>query len=275
VVKTGGGARNRGVGRIHGGLIGGVLGLLSLALSQSAAAAPACDGDFSERVYSAIAGPDFRLSMLTVLSPFPLFVGIVLVLHKRFSGRRQALPAARRMYERRASTEPTRPLLRSANDTNRGPLVAAATLLGIGLGGFVDSIVFHQLLQLHNVLRQTLPPSSALHADANLLWDGIFHTLTFAITAAGLGMLWHATGRREVPHATHLFVGGMVLGWGLFNSVEGVRILGLHHVLESDTHLLWDGLYLASGLLMMALGWVLIRANGQMQLRAGQSMARL
>ena len=35
---------------------------------------------------------------------------------------------------------------------DRRPLIAAATLLGIGMGGFVDGIVFHQLLQFHNML---------------------------------------------------------------------------------------------------------------------------
>ncbi|MBA3481110.1 MAG: DUF2243 domain-containing protein, partial [Pirellulales bacterium] len=40
----------------------------------------------------------------------------------------------------------------SERQTDRRPLIAAATLLGIGLGGFVDGILFHQLLQFHNML---------------------------------------------------------------------------------------------------------------------------
>ena len=43
------------------------------------------------------------------------------------------------------------------------PLVTAGTVLGIGMGGFVDGILFHQILQLHNmlsnwVLRDSLLP---------------------------------------------------------------------------------------------------------------------
>ena len=41
--------------------------------------------------------------------------------------------------------------------TNRRPLIAAGTLLGIGMGGFVDGIVFHQLLQIHNMLSAKYP----------------------------------------------------------------------------------------------------------------------
>jgi uncharacterized membrane protein len=39
----------------------------------------------------------------------------------------------------------------------RRPLIAAGTLLGIGMGGFVDGIVFHQLLQVHNMLSAQYP----------------------------------------------------------------------------------------------------------------------
>jgi uncharacterized membrane protein len=40
---------------------------------------------------------------------------------------------------------------------NPRPLVAAGALLGIGLGGFVDGILFHQILQLHNMLSNWVP----------------------------------------------------------------------------------------------------------------------
>ena len=32
------------------------------------------------------------------------------------------------------------------------PVVAAGIVLGAGLGGFFDGIVFHQILQVHNML---------------------------------------------------------------------------------------------------------------------------
>jgi uncharacterized membrane protein len=148
---------------------------------------------------------------------------------------------------------------------NRGPLIAACTLLGIGLGGFVDGIIFHQILQLHGMLSAKLPRTSLLHAEVNMFWDGLFHAFTWLMTSVGLGMLWHAMGRREVPHATRTFVGSMILGWGVFNFVEGGinhGILGLHHVVENGNHLLWDTVFLGSGAILITLGgWLIGRWN--------------
>ncbi|MGE0759070.1 MAG: DUF2243 domain-containing protein, partial [Pirellulaceae bacterium] len=41
--------------------------------------------------------------------------------------------------------------------SNRRPLISAGTLVGIGMGGFVDGILFHQLLQSHNMLSARFP----------------------------------------------------------------------------------------------------------------------
>ena len=38
---------------------------------------------------------------------------------------------------------------------NSKPLIAASTLLGIGMGGFVDGILFHQIFQIHSMLVNT------------------------------------------------------------------------------------------------------------------------
>lgn len=37
------------------------------------------------------------------------------------------------------------------------PLALAGTVLGIGLGGFVDGIAFHQIFQFHSMLSAELP----------------------------------------------------------------------------------------------------------------------
>src|SRR4051812_36902106 len=47
--------------------------------------------------------------------------------------------------------------------TNRRPLIAAGTLLGIGMGGFVDGIVLHQMLQVHNMLSAKRPRDRDQH----------------------------------------------------------------------------------------------------------------
>jgi uncharacterized membrane protein len=147
---------------------------------------------------------------------------------------------------------------------NRRPLIAAATLLGIGLGGFVDGIVFHQILQTHQMLTGKLPPTSVRNIEINMFWDGLFHAFTWASTMTGMALLWQAGKRPDVPWSTRTFVGGQALGWGLFNLVEGVidhHILHIHHVTETENHLVWDLAFLASGVVLAGVGLALIRAG--------------
>jgi uncharacterized membrane protein len=153
---------------------------------------------------------------------------------------------------------------------NRRPLIAAGVLLGIGMGGFADGILFHQILQLHNMLSARYPrvgvdaATALVNSEINMFWDGMFHAFTWAATALGLASLWRAVLRRDVPRSTRTLVGSLALGWGMFNLVEGLidhEILQLHHVVESGNHPLWDALFLASGGAFMLIGWVVIRAG--------------
>jgi uncharacterized membrane protein len=81
----------------------------------------------------------------------------------------------------------------------------------------------------------------------------------------GLAMLWSATGRADVPHSGRTLLGGLLLGWGLFNVVEGIidhEVLGLHHVYEyTPNHLPADLGFLGFGLLLLLSGWALVRAG--------------
>jgi uncharacterized membrane protein len=146
------------------------------------------------------------------------------------------------------------------------PLVSAGTVLGIGLGGFVDGIVFHQLLQLHSMLTGRLPKDSIAHVEINMFWDGVFHAFTWLMTALGVWMLFRAAQRREVVLAPRTFAGALALGWGLFNLVEGVidhQLLGLHHVVERLGLSVYDWAFLASGVALIAGGWYAIRGDGR------------
>jgi len=144
----------------------------------------------------------------------------------------------------------------------RRPLLAAGVLMGVGLGGFLDGIVFHQLLQLHNMLSASLPPDTVVNVKINMVWDGFFHSLTWLMTALGLAMLWGAGARSDVPWSGQSFVGAMLGGWGLFNFLEGLidhHILGLHHVVERLNLSVYDYAFLASGVLLMIIGALLVR----------------
>lgn len=153
----------------------------------------------------------------------------------------------------------------AASRPNRTPLIAAGLLLGAGLGGFVDGIVLHQILQWHNMLSAQLPPDTLVRAKINMYWDGVFHAAVWVLTAVGLGLLWRAAGRADVPHSSRTLWGGLLLGWGLFNVVEGVidhQLLGLHHVYEFTANKLpWDLAFLAFGLGLLLGGGALVQAG--------------
>jgi uncharacterized membrane protein len=99
-------------------------------------------------------------------------------------------------------------------------------LIGIGLGGFADGILLHQVLQWHN-------------------------------------QLWRAGTRGSLPRSGRHFTGQLVLGWGLFNLIEGLldhQLLGIHHVREGPTWLAYDLAFLGlGGLGLLLLGLVLSR----------------
>ncbi|TGE07655.1 DUF2243 domain-containing protein [Hymenobacter fodinae] len=152
-----------------------------------------------------------------------------------------------------------------AEQVHRGPLISAGLLIGAGLGGFVDGIVLHQILQWHNMLSAKMPPDNLVAAKVNMYWDGMFHAAVWVMTAIGLTVLWRVGHRRDVPWSGRTFFGALLLGWGLFNVIEGIidhELLGLHHVYEyTDNKLPWDLAFLALGVLQLVVGWAFIRAG--------------
>jgi uncharacterized membrane protein len=152
-------------------------------------------------------------------------------------------------------------------EMNRRPLVAAGTVLGIGMGGFVDGILFHQILQIHAMLTARLPKTSIANVEINMVWDGLFHALTWTMTALGLLMLFKAGRRPDVPWSGKVLFGSMLLGWGLFNLVEGVidhHVLQIHHVYERAGGVsVWDWLFLASGVLLVVVGSMMIGSRSR------------
>lgn len=67
-------------------------------------------------------------------------------------------------------------------------LVRAGVLLGLGLGGFFDGIVLHQLLQWHHMVTSEgrWPVTTVAGLKANTLGDGLFHVATYLATLLGL-----------------------------------------------------------------------------------------
>lgn len=145
-------------------------------------------------------------------------------------------------------------------------------LLGIGLGGFVDGILLHQLLQWHHMLSSSgrdrlgldvYDPATVPGLQMNTVWDGIFHTTTWLCTLAGLGILYARVSRdRRAVWGSRVLWGWILFGWGLFNLFEGVanhHLMGIHHVRSGPNELAWDLGFLALGAVLMAIGWAMTR----------------
>ena len=150
------------------------------------------------------------------------------------------------------------------------PVTAAGLALGIGLGGFLDGIVLHQIFQIHNMVSARVPTDTLVGAKVNMVWDGAFHLFVWAATVAGVALLWRAARRAArsegVRLSTRALVGGMLAGWGLFNLVEGVvdhHLLGLHHVVERLGPSIWDWVFLASGAALVATGVLVVRGDSE------------
>ncbi len=145
---------------------------------------------------------------------------------------------------------------------NYKPLFWAGIVLGVGLGGFVDGIVLHQILQWHHMLSSVYPPTSIQNLQIDTLADGLFHAATWVVTAVGLAMLWRAGRRADALWSPRVLVGALLMGWGLFDLVEGLidhEILGVHHVRPGPNEFAYDMGFLAFGALLTVVGWLLVR----------------
>ncbi len=93
--------------------------------------------------------------------------------------------------------------------------MAAGILFGLGLGGFLDGIVLHQLLQWHHMLSSWYPTNTIENLELNIRWDGIFHSITYALLVVGLFVLWQSADRHHLFWSTKLFTGTLLVGWRL------------------------------------------------------------
>jgi uncharacterized membrane protein len=153
---------------------------------------------------------------------------------------------------------------------------APGIILGLGLGGFADGIALHQIAQWHNMGSAVLPPHTMEAMKQNMAWDGWFHVATLLLTLVGVyRLLGEARAGVQLPRPS-AFTGQLLLGWGIFNLVEGVidhHLLGLHHVRDVPVHVpVYDWIFLGvGGLGLIALGWFLSRDGGGVAVRASRA----
>jgi uncharacterized membrane protein len=140
-------------------------------------------------------------------------------------------------------------------------------LYGIGLGGFVDGIVLHQVLQWHHMVSdvEAFPVTTVAGLEANTLADGFFHigSWLFVVGASFVTLAHWQQGRLAPGWRLHL--GGVLMGWGAFNIVEGLvnhQVLGVHHVRDDlGGPVAWDVGFLLVSVALVLAGWWLHRSD--------------
>lgn len=160
------------------------------------------------------------------------------------------------------------------------PTRAAGLLFGLGLGGFIDGIVLHQILQWHHLVSNVhdYPTTTVAGLEVNTLADGFFHAATWVLVlAASIVTIVAWRQGRLAPNWSFHF--GLVLtGWGIFNVVEGLidhQILRIHHVRDDlGGPLSWDIGFLVFGVLLIVGGWLLYRHGRRVLERRSSGSAR-
>jgi uncharacterized membrane protein len=149
----------------------------------------------------------------------------------------------------------------------------AGILLGLGLGGFIDGIFLHQILQWHHLVSEVdgLGPSTLPSMRLNVLADGLFHVLTWTLVLIGILVLAEVT-RSARPIRRVGLLGWMAVGWGVFNLVEGVvnhHLLQIHRVRPAATNPdAYDIGFLIFGALLVLGGLAAQRIDAQRLSRA-------
>ena len=138
--------------------------------------------------------------------------------------------------------------------------------MGLGLGGFVDGIVLHQILQWHHMLTGEQggePMSTVAGLEANTLADGFFHVATWIMVVVASWLILRAWQEGEIAPPWRAHFGMLLAGWGIFNVVEGLvdhELLGIHHVRDDlGGPIEWDLGFLLLGVLLVVGGLAMAR----------------
>lgn len=101
-----------------------------------------------------------------------------------------------------------------------------------------------------------------------LLANGLFHLLMYAVLAAGLALLCKARRDFARDGAGRYLLATTLLGFGAFNVLDSVVfhwILQIHHIrMDAANPLLWDAAwFVVFGVLLVLLGWRMQRGTGR------------
>ncbi len=151
---------------------------------------------------------------------------------------------------------------------NKRKSTVSAILIGIGLAGLIDIIIFHEILQWHHTSSHKIIPNTMESLQMNIAYDGVFLAFSLMITISGIILLWHASSsnnKSSILSNKLLFVGLIFIGLGGFNTVEGIvnhHILEMHHVMDVADPLAFDLTFLiVGGLAFLVVGGILLRSQ--------------
>lgn len=139
-------------------------------------------------------------------------------------------------------------------------LIWPGILMGLGMGGLMDTIVFHQLLQWHHALS---PGSSTVAGPGvdDLQMDGWVTLASGLVLVVGIVALWMAASRH--PHSLWRLsgwslIGWIAVGWASYNLTFVSLIQWLtdrHHVYPAaSAPAAWDWIFLAVSAALGVLG---------------------
>ncbi|MGY1822682.1 DUF2243 domain-containing protein [Geodermatophilus sp. SYSU D00079] len=130
-------------------------------------------------------------------------------------------------------------------------LLVSGLLLGAGLMGAVDEIVFHQLLHWHHFYDRA---SGAV----GLVSDGVLHAATLSAVVAGLALV--ADVRRRGAFDRVRWWSAVLLGAGAFQLWDGVvdhKLLRVHQVRYGVDLAPYDAAWIGGAVVLLAAGALL------------------
>lgn len=215
--------------------------LLLLFGLQIAQACPICASEIGQAVRYGIIHQHFLLFISSIILSFSIFCSAVFIISKyiAFTNKKSSRTFCQQLV--------------------------AAMLLGGGLAAFLDGIVFHQVLQTHNMVSNFLPILTLVNLEINMFWDGIFQLFALLMVIAGVILLWLASKDSVITLSNKSFMGWNLLGFGLFNFIEGLinhQLIQLHHVIQRTSEnwqIYSDILFLLAALISISIGMILIR----------------
>ena len=159
-------------------------------------------------------------------------------------------------FERQRLVEPAPGAAAIQRGDQARTLRRIGAVLGVGVAGTLDEVLFHQLLQWHNFYVHTTE-------RWRIVSDGLFHLFTSLLLFAGALMLWRARERVASFRDARALMAGTLLGAGGFNLFDGIvnhKLLQLHPVREGVANILvYDLVWNLVAAAVAAVGWVLWR----------------